>query len=562
MSWLRLEGATRDPELAEGLAACVADPLWALARQWQVGEFHGEDAASPIVVSAEVAATPITAFAPGDAWTGGEPLARADADRPLEVLVEQEPVDDDLRLALELGWLLLRSLVAAGIAPDALTALREAYELTLPQDDGLDPAGRAELELLARRSIDGTRVAADMSAEPGRAELLALLGGGAPLRNAATGWLESASNFVRTPAGDPSWHTDQLEYDFRVAAPNSGGEITLASAEYRGGTLDWYHFGLQPGADALGASGKPASRHLSVLPAPLRFHGMPAARFWAVEDETVTFGDLASGPEDLVRAVVGGFAAVYGDDWLSVPCHLPAGSLARVVKLTVLDDYGRSHDIPAAAVLDGPNRVWRFFELDGVPGPAGPVPQDRPEAPLLLMASALPDTEQGPPLERVDMIRDDVANLAWAIERRALASSGRPFDRDAATPPAAPADAGDNWSYAAYTPVPEHWIPLVPVSSGEKAAQQVHLRRGRVAVPPPGVPEERLLPMGRLLDASAPLRLNEEAIPDAGLRIDRRYQRARGPDGRIHLWLGRRVRTGAWPARARFAADRLVRPDE
>ena len=55
MTWFRLEGSSRDPELTEGLTACLADPLWTLARQLQVGEFHGEDAASPILVGAEVA---------------------------------------------------------------------------------------------------------------------------------------------------------------------------------------------------------------------------------------------------------------------------------------------------------------------------------------------------------------------------------------------------------------------------------------------------------------------------------------------------------------------------
>ena len=39
MTWLRLEGSNRDPDLAEGLAAQISDPLWSLARQWQVGEF-------------------------------------------------------------------------------------------------------------------------------------------------------------------------------------------------------------------------------------------------------------------------------------------------------------------------------------------------------------------------------------------------------------------------------------------------------------------------------------------------------------------------------------------
>ena len=123
-----------------------------------------------------------------------------------------------------------------------------------------------------------------------------------------------------------------------------------------------------------------------MLPTPLRFHGMPASRFWAIEDDTVSFGDLVGGPEDLVRAIVGGYAAVYDDDWMSIPCVLPAGSLARVVRLVVRDDYGARHEIPAAAVRDGPGRVWRFFELEGrrrprraAPrGPAGPARAARP----------------------------------------------------------------------------------------------------------------------------------------------------------------------------------------
>jgi hypothetical protein len=202
--------------------------------------------------------------------------------------------------------------------------------------------------------------------------------------------------------------------------------------------------------------------------------------------------------------------------------------------------------------------VWRFFEVEDDDGPDAAELSDR-VAPLMLAAPALPDTDEGPPVERVDMLRDQVANLAWAIERRARATSGRAVDRDAASALPDPVDHDDTWYYQAYSPVPENWIPLVPVRNGDGNSAQVHLRRGRVAVPPPGVPPARLLPKGRILDARAPLRIREEAIPDAGLRVDRRYQRARGADGRIHLWLGRRVRTGAWPAASRFSPDRLRR---
>lgn len=566
MTWLRLEGSTRDPDLVEGLAARVADPLWTLARQWQVGEFHGEDAATPIIVDADVAITPLTAFAPGGPGDGGGPLLRADADRPLEVLVEQEPVADDVRLALDLGWTLLRALFAAGATAQAIGRLRQRYRPRVPPDDGRDPAGRAHLDALARRSVDGSRIARDLAAEPGRSAVLALLGAdlpaGQPVRAVVLAWAALAADHVRVPEVDPSWRTGPLEYRFRVAAPLAGdGELTLSASEYRGGTLDWYHFRRTPdadppGADPLGATGEPGVRSISVLPAPLRFHGMPAARFWAIEDETVSFGDLAGGPEDLVRAVVGGFAAVYAGDWTIVPCHLPAGSVARVVSLRVLDDYGQRHDIPATAVRDGVDRVWRFFEVEGDDGPDAPLLRDR-LAPLLLVAPALPDTEEGAPLERVDMIRDEVANLAWAIERRAVAASGRSVDRDAAAAPPPVVDPGDDWRYEAFTPVPENWIPLVPVRRDDG---EVHLRRGRMAVPPDGAAPERLLPLGRILDAGAPFRVQEAAIPDAGLRLDRRYQRARDADGRVHLWLGRRVRTGAWPATSRVTTDRLRRP--
>src|SRR6266511_4112623 len=43
--WDRIEAIARSTGLTGGLEARVANPLWLLARQWQVGEFHGVDAA-------------------------------------------------------------------------------------------------------------------------------------------------------------------------------------------------------------------------------------------------------------------------------------------------------------------------------------------------------------------------------------------------------------------------------------------------------------------------------------------------------------------------------------
>src|SRR5262245_11441016 len=49
-SWDRLESMARSIGLEGGLEARIADPLWMLARQWQVSEFRGDDAAQPTAV--------------------------------------------------------------------------------------------------------------------------------------------------------------------------------------------------------------------------------------------------------------------------------------------------------------------------------------------------------------------------------------------------------------------------------------------------------------------------------------------------------------------------------
>ena len=42
--WNRLEGRPRSVDFGRSLRAEVRDALWMLTRQWQVGEFQGDDA--------------------------------------------------------------------------------------------------------------------------------------------------------------------------------------------------------------------------------------------------------------------------------------------------------------------------------------------------------------------------------------------------------------------------------------------------------------------------------------------------------------------------------------
>ena len=147
MNWERLESATLDPELTEGLEARLGDPAWLLARQCQTGEFRGEDAANPLFIQLEARSVEVDRVVTAE---GAE--AALEADTPLEPLVERAPVrrgPGGARVAAELGLILLTALARVRAARALRDGLRERYPLTLAADDGLDPIGRRRLELLA-----------------------------------------------------------------------------------------------------------------------------------------------------------------------------------------------------------------------------------------------------------------------------------------------------------------------------------------------------------------------------------------------------------------------------
>jgi len=255
----------------------------------------------------------------------------------------------------------------------------------------------------------------------------------------------------------------------------------------------------------------------------------------------VSFAAIDVAPEDLARVAVAGYATVYNDDWYVVPLRVPAATLTTIVSLRVIDDFGRTTDVPAAAVVDGggPGRSFKFFELTGDPGPGRDAP------PALFLPPSLETTDAGTPLEDVRFVRDEVGNLGWAVEHRIESRAGRPVDlaaRDtsplaAGTEPGAHPD-DDRWRFVLSTPVRSHWIPLVPVRLGADGA--IRLQRGRVPVAGGTTRGAR----GRILEPDRRLRIHEEEILRTGVRVVRRFQSARDAEGLLHTWVGRRKGPG------------------
>src|SRR5689334_11772414 len=134
-TWMRLEPHSRAADMEAGLEMRVHDPLWLLARQWQFGEFRGEDAGAPIWAACDGAELPLDLYLPGP--VSGHVAADVvdyTAELPLEVLVERETpqaidvLAADRRLAVEAGQQLLR-LLGPGLAATYRTALLAAFGL-------------------------------------------------------------------------------------------------------------------------------------------------------------------------------------------------------------------------------------------------------------------------------------------------------------------------------------------------------------------------------------------------------------------------------------------------
>ena len=87
-TWRRLEPRARESDVQIGLQARVHDPLWLLGRQWQVGEFKGEDAGSPVVSRLEADSFGLTRYLPRARPSSGAATGQALDTRttPLETI--------------------------------------------------------------------------------------------------------------------------------------------------------------------------------------------------------------------------------------------------------------------------------------------------------------------------------------------------------------------------------------------------------------------------------------------------------------------------------------------
>ncbi|WP_346534400.1 hypothetical protein [Micromonospora sp. DPT] len=553
-SWTRLEPRARSVDMRPSLEARVHDPLWLLGRQWQVGEFQGEDAGTPIAARLRGRADRLTAWRPGP--DPSQPERPYDGSVPLEALVEREGPAPDARLASDAGQHLVRLLAHAGLGRYR-GMLCTAYPIAPPAAD-TDPDSFRYLTLMTGRAPDGDEMAAAFREPLATGALPAALSVDAGDRDAfraiARTWLTWYDALVTRPLDDQStWQPSRQEYGFAVSAQTDGTPVTLEATEYAEGRLEWHSFTARPGQSTPTASAENVVA--TALAAPVVYPGMPARRWWQFEDSQVDFGGIEAAPEDLGRMLLAEFATVYGNDWYVLPVDLPVGSLTTVHSLVVIDTFGERTLVDRVR-----DPEWSMFELslhDAGPG-------DERRADRLFLPPALGWSLEGEPVEEVLLTRDERANLAWAIERVVEGVAGGRIDRftqwqarRAAEVPDHEPGPDDPIAYRLMTEVPDHWIPLLP---HELSPGRIELRRGAVRRPTPEG-EVEVEPVGRLLMPGQPLSLFEEEVPREGVTVTRSWQYARWTDGSSYLWLGRRKRPGRGESSSGLVFDRLAAAD-
>jgi hypothetical protein len=588
--WNRLEGQPRREDFSRALKAEVRDALWMLARQWQVGEFRGDDAGSPIFTKVHLTRTMLKKY-------------RADAhgvesfenDMPLEAKVERRSIafslgsvdiSLDLRLLIGRHWLKLMKSIPGNFAGDFIAK----YPIHPPDPTNSEdapfcahPEVWSTFAAVAGHRMDGVKLYQYLSNPAHHAyDGIAGLGAHHDVDNLAQKFVAFIDRlFYQPPASENAWVPDRLEYQFACSAPEKDGEKVLTADEYYHGHLDWYNFEIDPSAASLGDATPPdqelpAPDTQTLIPTPLSFPGMPNTRWWAFEESRTNFGDVKPDTTDLAKLLLIEFGLIYANDWFLIPYRLPAGAIANIRGMAVTNVFGERIWIEAAG--RGPDDAWQrwaMFNLN-IKGTGDQVA----DTSILLLPTA-PKVQESRPVEEVLFIRDEVANMVWGVEKTVPLASGASkggseaatetlnfYKQDlarrlAAAPPSAPPEYKAKIRYEVMTSVPEYWIPFIPVhvpgDNRETQLQRAALPRILEGDDPKNIKKVRprtiLLREG--LDEKTRYFIHEEEVPRSGVRVTQSFQRTRWRNGRVWLWLGVRKQVGRGEGSSGLAFDQI-----
>jgi hypothetical protein len=161
---------------------------------------------------------------------------------------------------------------------------------------------------------------------------------------------------------------------------------------------------------------------------------------------------------------------------------------------------------------------------------------------LFYLPPAITKALEGEPLEKILFLRDEMANMVWAVENRVPSQAGKGVSgnemavKQDHSPPFVALNDKVPVRYVAGTTVPDNWIPFIPVRIAG-SDHEIKLQRARM---PDGKGALGIL----LTEKIAPYFVNEEEVPRSGILVQRSFQRTRWLNGKTYLWIGRYKEAG------------------
>ncbi len=609
LSWNRLEPSPSVEQAGDtiDLAAQIRDPAWMLARQWQTAEFEGEDAGSLAYAEVSYRLGQFTNLVLGGQRrieiVGGQRQSTLDnstsvplsGENPAERLCSAEPFEPDTLVRIELAHRFEDELVTScsdpalgdpapgdpPFAEQAITWFRSYYPLGLPTTGNaevdvfnpLDATSQEIVDLAVGTVGDGYQayeLGRSGSFPAGREPPEALQAAVAQALAALVIW--ATEIYGELGYTDPvAWVPKELGFNVQADFELDGVAGKLDAYPDADGTLDWGSFDVV--TEPLPA-GDPRTE--LVIPAHVRFPGMPSPRYWDFEEGDCSALHIDAEERDVgVKLLTLDFVMDGCEDWYSfaLPVDVSSGrgGVVKVTSIVAHDVFGQSTTIESAnkSPAAGTNR-WTMFSLTKpTPDPTAPAIADLlvipPTAGTALMHRA--------PVEEVRFVRDDFANLVWAIETTAptaLGTGRSGAERDVAldktlTWPSRPTpDTTYPLRYELQSRVPCYWIPLLGVDVVVEDVSMKELEEGSMLRPSYDDQEQLqplpVLPVGRVLrpekiPPTSAYRINPQDVLRTGTTVQRLVYRTRWLDGTCHVWLGRRRLAGAGEADSELRFD-------
>lgn len=611
----RIEPRTRSINPQKALSMQVFDPFWMLTRQWQFGRFKAVDCGTPVLVKVKTTRQKID----GIGRKIGKDKFKDEVfstDVPLEYDVEKQNIELTPYVRVESAMYLKKLIASQAKAKELNDIFLEEYPLDkIENEDLIEVLKNDKNEALVnfmsfyqRRSFDGYKVYCAIKTGMINDMLAKRKVSCERVKPYFVKYAEwFANKFEPASIGD-CWNISKIGYESRI---NQGNNVYVAE-DYDSGNLSWYSYDAKnaPEPDSSASSTVKAEdvKMLSYIPTPAKFPGAPSSRLWEMENRKVNMGNNDNDFGFVGTAAIMQYVTMYSNDWMITPLETETGTVLNVEGIVVKDSFGdriyidkNAQQMDNVKPEDAFTDTWNMF---GSSYEDAYAKDNFSTHTGMLFPPTVLRCEESKPLEEVQFLRDEMANMVWGVETTLNNGCGGTMDGrtlsdkvfeqidtenlDAAKQAreAAAAEDAKNGASAAKTAgskaasldeaeyslliqnrVPLNWIPFVPEQiKGD--CRNIALRRGRMPIYYEGK-YQSVRPSTDLIgvkkdsnDKTVPLYINEEEITGCGVKVVKTAQRTRWFLGKSFNWVGNKQVISEYQANSGLMFDDLIKKSD